>query len=257
MVQYGVLVISHGSRDERWVRLVDDAVNAMQLPPGIPVECVFLEIVKGRLIQDGINRLEAQGADHIIAVPLFISSGSTHIDEIRYALGLKQAPARKTELAPFRLSAAVHWRSPLDDDPVVAQMVCDALGELCERADEKLLLLVGHGSRERGFYRRWRDGMLSVAEQAKALAGFAAADIAMLLPDQIRCKLEVWRRKRPDLQVVIAPLFLSEGYFTRQVIPARTAGFPVAYNGRALLPNPLLAHWLTRQATVSPFLHDT
>ena len=30
MSEYGVLVISHGSRDEGWVQLVEEAVNAVQ-----------------------------------------------------------------------------------------------------------------------------------------------------------------------------------------------------------------------------------
>lgn len=249
MVQYGVLVISHGSRDTRWVQYVDEAVA--QMPLSVPVESSFLEIVEGRLIQDGIDRLEARGVQEIIALPLFISSGSTHIDEISYALGVKKAPILETDLRPFRVKAKIHWRQPLDDSPEVAQMVRDSLGEeLVERADTKLLMLVGHGSKEAGFHRPWRDGMRSVASQVQRLCGFAEAEVAMLLPDQLACKLKAWRRRRPDLQPVIAPLFLSEGYFTKQVIPARMEGIDVLYNGRSLLPNPLLSDWLTRQAAL-------
>jgi sirohydrochlorin ferrochelatase len=219
----------------------------MDVPPGLPVECAFLEIVEGRLIQDGIDRLEARGVTDIIVIPLFISSGSTHIDEIRYALGVTKAPTLATDLRPFRRAARIHWRGPLDDAPETARMVYDALDGLRDDPERKLLLLVGHGSRAPGFHRRWRDGMRAVAVQVQEMAGFAEADIAMLLPDQVGCKLSAWRRKRPDLQVVIAPLFLSEGYFTKKVIPERAAGFPYLYNGRALLPNPLLSIWLTRQ----------
>jgi sirohydrochlorin ferrochelatase len=233
------------------VRFVDEAVQAMQLPAGMPAESVFLEIVQGRLIQDGIDRLVARGVTDIIVIPLFISSGSTHIDEIRYALGLQKAPILETDLRPFRIAARVHWRRPLDDAPETARMVCDALGGLRDNPENKLLILVGHGSDAPGFHERWRDGMRSVAAQVKELAGFAEADTAMLLPDQLGCKLRAWQRKRPDLQVVIAPLFLSEGYFTKNVIPARAAGFQYLYNGRALLPNPLLSVWLTRQITPS------
>ncbi|WP_315971312.1 hypothetical protein [Paenibacillus sp. N3.4] len=54
MNQYGVLVISHGSRDEGWVELVNDAVDAVIMPTGVPIYASYLELVEGRLIQDGI-----------------------------------------------------------------------------------------------------------------------------------------------------------------------------------------------------------
>ncbi len=92
MERYGVLVISHGSRDGKWVRLVDEAVAQVLRPSDIPIVSSFLEIVEGRLIQDGIRTLERQGVTDIIAVPLFVSSGSTHVDEIGYALGAKPEP---------------------------------------------------------------------------------------------------------------------------------------------------------------------
>ncbi len=82
----GVLVIAHGSRSKQWVRLVDDA--AKQVKTDHPLTVGFLELVKGRKIQDGIDALEAQGVNRIFAIPLFASSGSKHIEEIRFMLGL-------------------------------------------------------------------------------------------------------------------------------------------------------------------------
>ena len=103
--KYGVLVISHGSREQDWVELVDEAVAQAAIPAGIPVFSSYLELVEGRLIQDGIDCLEAKGVTDIITVPLFISSGSVHIDEIRYALGLEAEPALPTDLPRMRAEA--------------------------------------------------------------------------------------------------------------------------------------------------------
>jgi len=110
----GVLVISHGSPDLDWVAFVDEAVagTVVELQGNIPIVSSFLEIVEGRLIQDGIDQLEAWGVTDIIVIPLFVSSGSTHIDEISYALGMKSTPEKETDLEPFSLSARVFfWRS--------------------------------------------------------------------------------------------------------------------------------------------------
>ncbi|MBW7459714.1 CbiX/SirB N-terminal domain-containing protein, partial [Paenibacillus sepulcri] len=139
----GVLVISHGSREADWVRLVDDAVESAaslvkqplasgQTQAGIspivqgssslstaagkrlemaaasggqtvPVVSSFLEIVEGRLIQDGIDKLEAEGVTDIYVLPLFVSSGSTHVDDIAQAFGQAPvSPARTGELERFR-----------------------------------------------------------------------------------------------------------------------------------------------------------
>ena len=77
MKKPGVLIISHGSQEKTWVESVDDAISRLNLPDTLPVEAGFLELVEGRLIQDGINRLEAQGVTDLLVVPLFVSSGST------------------------------------------------------------------------------------------------------------------------------------------------------------------------------------
>lgn len=255
MRKYGVLVISHGSRDPEWVRLVREAVEGIVLPEnagiraggGMPVECAFLELVEGSLIQDGIDRLEGDGVTDMIAVPLFISSGSTHIDEISWALGVKAQPELETDLDRFRLSAAVHWCAPIDDDPEIAELMAAKLRPLSVEPERELVLVIGHGSKEKGFHERWRDGLESLARQVQRIGGFAAGDYAMLLPDQVADKIRMWRERRPELRVLVAPLFLSEGYFTRKVIPERIRGLNCAYSGETLLPSPLVTRWMERR----------
>ncbi|AZN43583.1 hypothetical protein EJC50_07555 [Paenibacillus albus] len=109
------------------------------------------------------------------------------------------------------------------------------------------LLLVAHGSREAVFHGRWREGMAALAERVRELGGFAGAHSAMLLPNQAACKLRALQRRYPDDAFIVVPLFLSEGYFTRTVIPTRLAGLNYRYNGRALLPSPQIARWMERQ----------
>ncbi|ANE48666.1 cobalamin biosynthesis protein CbiX [Paenibacillus swuensis] len=272
-IRPGVLVISHGSRSAEWVRLVDEAVAQMRfgqpaaalgggpsdeepraMPADrdhghsiIPVESSFLEIVEGRLIQDGIDRLEAQGVTDIIAVPLFVSSGSTHVDEISWSLGVVEEPKLETDLELMRVNARVHWCRPMDDEPEIAAMLWEKVRELSVRPEREILLLVGHGSKEEGFHEQWQQVLSSLAKQLGELGGFAATDTAMLLPEQAAERVKYWQRERPDWDVVVAPFFLSEGYFTETVIPTRLQGLEYRYNGRALLPHPLVAEWLNHR----------
>ncbi|AIQ66889.1 sirohydrochlorin chelatase [Paenibacillus graminis] len=244
----GILIISHGSRDKTWVSMVDEAVSHLTLGEGLKVEASFLELVEGRLIQDGIDRLEDAGVTDIMVIPLFVSSGSTHVDEIEYALGAKAAPEKETDLEPFTVKAKVHYGYPVDDDPDIAVMIWDKLRGLSKHPEREAILLVGHGSRHEGFRQRWQQGISSLAERVRQISGAAAADYGLLNPDSVRSKVEYWREQGHE--VLVAPLFLSEGYFTKVVIPGRLQGLEYAYSGQTLLPHPLLPHWIERQAKI-------
>lgn len=247
MNKFGVLVISHGSRNEEWIALVDQAVSQVKLPEGVPIYSSFLEIVEGRLIQDGIYALEGRGVSDLIVIPLFVSSGSTHIDEISYALGVIPEPRLETDLQPFDIHSRIHLCSPIDDDPDVAEVIYDKVKVLSMDPAKEILLLIGHGSKEEGFHQKWKSGLECLAARLKVRGGFAETDAAMLLPDQVKVKMLWWQRCKPNHQVVVASLFLSEGYFTKKVIPSRLEGFSYRYNGNALLPSPYMARWMERQ----------
>nr|WP_274654994.1 CbiX/SirB N-terminal domain-containing protein [Paenibacillus humicola] len=215
----------------------------------LPVVSSFLEIVEGRLIQDGLDRLEAEGVTELYVLPLFVSSGSTHVDDIAQAFGLPPvSPARAGELEPLRCGGMrVHFGQPIDDDADIAELLLANIRELSEAPERERLLLVAHGSREAGFFARWRGGMTRLAERMRQGGGFAGADTAMLLPDQAACKLRALQRKRPGQNVIVVPLFLSVGYFTRTVIPSRLSGLQYRYNGRAMLPSPYISQWMGGQ----------
>ncbi|MEC0246560.1 CbiX/SirB N-terminal domain-containing protein [Paenibacillus chitinolyticus] len=248
MRTYGILVISHGSRSREWVQLVDEAVAGMRVPDGVPVFGSFLELVDGRLIQDGITWLENRGVTDLIVIPLFVSKGSTHLDEIAYALGLKPAPLLPTDLEPFEIKASVHMTPPMDEDAeLLAEMVYEKIRSLSEDPEREIVLLVGHGSVEQLFHLAWRGSLERISQALKKTGGFGTTDVAMLLPDQTKRKLEWWQERKPGHAVIIAPLFLSEGYFTREVIPSRLEGFDYRYNGQSILPSPKVSEWLERQ----------
>ncbi|UNK19343.1 cobalamin biosynthesis protein CbiX [Paenibacillus sp. N3/727] len=244
MMKSGVLVISHGSREETWVSLVDEAVRELAKDVDVPVVASYLELVEGRLIQDGILALEGQGVTDMLVIPLFVSSGSTHIDEIAYALGVKSVPDKETDLEPFEVKARVHFGTPVDDDPDIAVMVWDKVRELSYEPSKEVVLLVGHGSRHELFRTRWELGIKSLALRVAEVGG-TFADAALLNPGNIREKVVEWKER--GCEVIVAPLFLSEGYFTEKVIPDRLEGLLCRYSGRTLLPHPLLPQWMLRQ----------
>lgn len=243
----GILVLGHGSRDAGWIANVDEAVGHAHFPGNVPVEVVFLEAGPGRSIQDGIDRLEARGVTDVLVIPLFVSSGSTHLDEIAYALGVKAEPLLETDMRPFRVRAKVHWGKPMDEEPdELAAIIREKCRSLSVQPQQEVLLLVGHGSIYPGFYELWAQGLERVASVIRKLGEFGAVDTALLLPEQVHDTILKWYNQT-DYNVIVVPLFLSSGYFTSQVIPKRLKNAVCKYDGQALLPHPLISRWLERQ----------
>lgn len=259
MEKPGILVISHGSREAGWVSLVDLTVDAARSAlasaadelafESIAVEAVFLELVEGRLIQDGIDRLEAQGVTRIFALPLFSSTGSTHVDEIGWALGAYPEAATKTEPERLKVGVPLTYGSPMNDDPEVVDVLTDRIQELSVDSSRESLLLVGHGSEEPDFHAAWQQVMTRLADKLRVRGGFADAQTAMLLPDQVADSFRLLRSRRAEDVIIVVPLFLSEGYFTKQVIPRRLHGLECRYNGRTFIPHPRVADWIYRQVS--------
>lgn len=267
----GILVISHGSRVGEWVSRVDEAVGAMRLEGTfassetgtatkgsasdgddwlIPVEAAFLELVPGRLIQDGIDRLEAEGVTDMLAIPLFVSSGSKHVSEIGWALGAYAEPAVETELTSMRVKASLTYGRPIDADPEIVTVLLDRSRRLLDGGDpaETAVLLIGHGSEHAGLHEAWASGLAALAAEVKEQGGYADAEIAMLRPDMARDAVGSLRSRRPGCEVLALPVFLSEGYFTQEVVTGRLSGLGCRYDGRTLMPHPLIAQWIARQA---------
>lgn len=247
----GILVISHGSREPEWIKLVDQAVQEAAESAemkGIPVVSSFLEIAQGRLIQDGIDDLERRGVTDMLVVPLFVSSGSTHVEEIRQAFGLAPTADLKGELDTFHVKCRVHFGYPIDDDAEIAKLLYMNILELSAAPAQESLLLVAHGSEVPVFHERYVTGLSRLANRVRELGGFARAQYALLLPDQAQTKLAEMQRERPNEAVIVVPLFLSPGYFTNVVIPKRLEGCSYRYNGRAMLPHPAVSRWIKQQA---------
>ncbi|MEO3946200.1 CbiX/SirB N-terminal domain-containing protein [Gorillibacterium sp. CAU 1737] len=272
MSTYGVLIVSHGSRDSEWVRLVDTAVAGVPFPEGTPVSCCFLEQVEGRLIQDGVRELEAQGVTDLLVLPLFVSSGSSHVEEIAQAFGVRFVPdSLEEEEAEAEISAAadssyareripslalrsrVHMGQPLEEDAILAQIIYAKIEEQQADPTKEALLLVAHGSSDPRLERRYRRMIRKLAARLQAMAGYGEAKTALLLPDseEVRRKVDRLSSKAPDRMVRVIPVFLSEGVFTHQVIPSRLAEShgQYAYMEGALLPSPMISVWLLEQFT--------
>ncbi|GGE25894.1 hypothetical protein GCM10011571_30040 [Marinithermofilum abyssi] len=238
----GVLVLAHGSRNSAWVQEVDDAVGAVE--SNLPVEIGYLELVEGRSIADGIRRLEAKGVAHILAIPLFVSSGSTHLEEIRWALGLQETTRAESCLPPISVHARMEWGRAMDDHPLMLDILSERAERLSRHSEEETLLLVAHGSTQPGFRDEWEKGLSSLAMGLQQRFGFRQTDFAMVSADDVAEKAGNLAEKG---ELLVLPVFLSKGYFTKKVIPQLLEGIPCQYEGITYLPHPSVSRWLEEQ----------
>lgn len=251
---YGVLIISHGSKDEKWVKQVDEAIAPLKQLYSIPIEPAFLELVPGRLIQDGIDRLEALGITEMVVIPLFISSGSSHIEELHQAFHVQPASREKEQsshVTPYHIRANVKFGTPMDASPYVVDILYEHFVRLQSNAEDQVALIIGHGSRIPGCYDIWEQVLQQIGAslQAKGSANGSLQMVktAMLTPNQVPEKLAEIQMQMPHARPIVLPLFLSEGYFTKVAIPDRLQGHSVRYDGRTLLPNARITQWLAEQ----------
>jgi len=239
MKKCGVLIIGHGSRNESWVELVEEAARQVDVP--VPVVTGYLEIVEGRLIEDGIRQLERAGVEKIIAVPLFVSSGSTHIAEIGYMLGAVDKLDLDEEIERIETKAEIVYCEPMNDHPLVVDILLERATELSANPADEVLMIVGHGADEGEYHERWEAVLQKITPVVRRRAGFKGATYGTLHPDNAASRARAVTRKN---RVIVVPMFLSEGYFTETAIPSRLEGLHYTYSGKTYLPHPHVTRWL-------------
>jgi sirohydrochlorin cobaltochelatase len=249
MTDAAVLVIAHGSPDPHWMERVEEAVRPYRRQMLIRV--AYLDGVEGRDIADEVERLERAGVETIAAVPLFVTAGSTHVSEIRGMLGL-EPDAITPNVKPVATRARFLWCQPLEDHPLVEQIVCERLRALSVDPHREALLLVGHGSDLPGYRERWGRLLHRLTFRLQNRYYFSAAGYATLRPDTVATRA---RQLASCGELVVLPLFVSQGYFTRRALPERLAGVSYRYDGSAYLPHPLIGEWIVQSAKTA-FLLD-
>lgn len=242
MTTTGALIIAHGSKDPQWVQTIDD--TAAQVHTDIPVIVSFLELVENRTIADGVQQLEQMGIDRILAVPLFVSSGSTHLEEIRYALGLIPFSSIETHLQPIPSTSEIIWCQAMDDHPFMIEILLERVNQLARHPQTETLLLIGHGSEAAHFHEQWDTLLGRLSTLLKDHFGFAEASYATLYPNTLSPQANLLSQKGT---MIVMPLFLSEGYLSSTWLPQQLSGYSYRYSGETYLPHPLVSRWIEHQ----------
>lgn len=261
----GVLVLAHGSMDKAWNSSIMDVTSPLK-------EDYYLEVAWGMAnalnMQPAIDKLEEKGVDTIVAVQLFVSSYSPINRQNEYLLGLRDsltdAPMpmmihdmenhRMTmkmpdNLQPLEINADVILTKPLDDHPLVAEILLDRIEKLSINPAKETVLLVAHGPNQESDNDMWIKTSNSLAEQLKVLQlknGEAFRDIISLtVRDDANETIheeakQEFRQKVSEADeygdAIVIPLLLSQGGVEKKYL-SRLEGMDYKWSGETLLPH--------------------
>ncbi|ADU29153.1 sirohydrochlorin chelatase [Evansella cellulosilytica] len=240
----GVLILAHGSRDKKWVQLIDESVD--NIKTDVPVTIGYLELIEGRSIADGVRRLEQQGVEEILAIPFFVCSGSTHLAEIQYALGVIKTPLLETDLPLIHPKANIVWGEAMDYHPFILKVLEERISSLTLEPENERLLLVAHGSNRPDFEPKWEKTLRYMCTYFKEKYRFNDSNYGTILPDTITEAAEQLSDNNKH-KLVVVPVFLSEGYYTSKKIPSKLVEVDHVYDGKTYLPHSAITEWLQEQ----------
>jgi sirohydrochlorin ferrochelatase len=244
----GVLVVAHGSDEIRWNQVVQQGVAAVRLP--YPIAVGYLEFTEPD-IQKAVTKLESQGVSRIIAVPLFVSTYSNHIEEIKYILRLRDTlpqseGATGETLRQVQCHSQISLTAALDDHPIVAKILAERLQRISSDPGHEVAVLVGHGADTEAGATKWQAQFDSLAQQVKKNLKLKAAYYGFAAMGKPTVRQTV-TAAGSEGEVLLIPVMLSEGFFTDQKIPRDLEGLRYRYpqpGERALLPHADLARFI-------------
>jgi len=234
-VKPGVLIVAHGTNDPTWTTPVWEA--AYELRDNLPytVALGFLEEVEPD-IPAAVEQLNAAGVNKIVAVPLFISSYSNHIEEIRYILGLREdLPGEEHEepLERARPQGEVVLTPAIDDHPLLAEVLAEQIGLLVENAVSEIGVLAAHGSDSPEGQVEWVKNLTSLGGQIQERLATKGTPLKAIkygfLFEGLTPSLReaVYEAVYTDgATALVIPVMVSEGYFTGRKIPGILKEFP-------------------------------
>ena len=270
----GIMILAHGSMggNQTWNTLVKEV--SAPLSDSYPIEVAF-GMANAPNMQKAIDKLEAQGVNKIVVVQLFISSHSPIIRQNEYLLGLRDELAdpampmmlhdhatgrMKVEipenLQPLDINSEILLTPPLDDHPLVAEIVLDRIQTLSTNPAKETVLIVAHGPNSPVDNEMWLKEIESIGKQIKAeLAGRGIAYkdiIAHTVRDDAdeetheQARLE-FRKYVEDADAdgtaIVIPLLLSKGGVEKKYL-TRLEGLNFKWSGETLLPHYNISHFI-------------
>ena len=213
MRKTGVMICGHGSRDDKAVaEFANLQARLAERFPDYPVEYGFLEFATP-IIRTGLDKLAAQGVDHVLAVAGMLLSAGHVKNDIASVLNQYQADHPNPDFL-------IEFARPLDVDAKMMYAAEARIRAAIEDADtevpleETMLMVVGRGTND-------PDANSNVSKVARMLwegMGFGWAEVSYsgvaypLVDTGLKNAVKLGYRR-----IIVFPYFLFTGILVRRI----------------------------------------
>lgn len=272
----GILILAHGSQNPEWNNTLKDVTNS--LSESYPLEIAF-GMANPYSMQPAIDKLEDQGVSTIVAVQLFVSSFSPIIRQNEFLLGLRDSladapmqPMRHEmtdemmammdhsdhfEIKPLEINSNVLITQPLDDHPLIAEILMERVHAVSENPEKETLLLVAHGPVKDSDNEQWVSKLESIADQIKDLhATNGGAEFFNIISMTVRddASDDVYNAAKNEFRAhiqeadevgdaIVIPVLMSKGGVEHRYL-TRLEGLNYKWTGETILPHNNVAEFI-------------
>lgn len=203
--------------------------------------------VRARL-ESAIAEMQREGATEMVLIPLVLSEADPHLKKGRYLIG-----GTEIRIGPV-----------FGRDPLAGQILEDRVRALSKEPGKERLVVVGFGAVSPEEAEAMTRDLRRLAVEVQDALHLADTAIAVFYhgqaPDAVRdqgnrlAEMSILRAiEKTDLKAVVVPFhvgFKHTGTMRlSRKIESLLSGSSVAYDGREILPDPLVARWLRKVAS--------
>ncbi len=165
---------------------------------------------------------------------------------------------QKMTLERLRTNSEIIFTKPLDDHPIVAQIIYQRINELSKNPSNEMVILVGHGPNPEEDNKKWVADMESVSDQVRTMQKKSGKVSKMILAVTVRDDADpaIYNQAKENLRnlviqggkqgdVIVVPLFLSRGGAEQKIV-TRLEGLTYLWSGNTLLPDPGISDFLVQ-----------
>jgi len=179
----GVIILAHGFGDH------GDEVLKNQLgemASAYPLTFAYgMSMMTSDHIQLGLNDLAEAGVTDVIVIPVVSTRHNSLMRQWNYIYSLQDEPeyGRVPQVAT---AANLHFVGPLDDHPLVGEIVLDYANELSQNPENEEVIIVGHGPVDPEDNLDQLALMENLADVVRSGGNFAAVNVVSLQDDAAR-----------------------------------------------------------------------
>ena len=181
--KFGVIILAHGFGDH------GDEVLKNQLgdmAESYPVTFAYgMSMMMSDHIQLGLNDLTEAGVTDIIVIPVVSTRHNSLMRQWEYIYGLRTEP-EYGRVPQVSTPAQLHFLTPLDDHPLVGEIVLDYANEISQVPQNEEVIIVGHGPVDPDDNLDQLALMENIANVLRDNADFAAVRVVSLQDDAAR-----------------------------------------------------------------------